>query len=238
MSGKPDIGSRASTPLGRRGSEGVDGRDKPGHDARRNAGTPENPVKRRDLIVCWQNGRSVLLPASEVARLMTKETPAKPSSTRVDSSISSLPGRTGPRESAVSRGETRQSMRPQRDPNLTMDHRVNPRVSLSARPRTWPGDDGEGGAGGRQNTASHGLTPPYIPRNRSLARNEIWQLLAKRLADHTKHWRSCHAPRCRRAHQCMGGSNACFLREFEAVDEFFQRHLLPHIKRQAEAVKE
>jgi hypothetical protein len=183
----------------------VDARHKAGHDDGRGAGTAENPVKRRDMIPCWQNGRYMLLPASEVARLMKGGNP------------SSSPGSAA----CASRreGDERHSRAPQ-EPGAS----VAPYAAASRSPAPREREEG----------SDYGLAaPPYIPRNRSLARNEIWQLLAKRLADHTKHWRSCHAPRCRRAHQCMGGSNACFLREFEAVDEFFQRHLMPHIRREA-----
>lgn len=191
--------------------------------------TFENPVKRgqsrlalgpfasKNMITCWQNGRRVLMHSSEVAKMMKKPT----------SSCAGL---------------TRASMMPRNAFNLSMDCNRT-RVCASAEnsmPRSGkpgPGvkrsNDEEKMTGSISN-ATFGLTPlPILPRNRSLAQNESWQLLAKEMARLAGQPQHCHKPACRRAKRCAGGVDACYLREFVAVDVAMQRDVLPAIRRAA-----
>lgn len=72
--------------------------------------------------------------------------------------------------------------------------------------------------------------PPLVPRSRTLAGHEIWQKLAKEMARVAGHPPRCHKPSCRRAKQCSGGADACYLREFDAVDVAMQRFLQSHAR--------
>jgi hypothetical protein len=72
--------------------------------------------------------------------------------------------------------------------------------------------------------------PPLAPRSRALAESNIWQKLAKEMARVAGHPARCHKPACRRAKQCTGGADACYLREFDAVDVAMQRFLQSHVR--------
>ena len=66
---------------------------------------------------------------------------------------------------------------------------------------------------------------PLLPRPRSIAENPSWQLLAKVLAGQAGYPQHCHRRICRRSGKCAGGSDACYLREFEIMDVTINRIL-------------
>lgn len=106
-------------------------------------------------------------------------------------------------------------------------------ASASARPGASRVDARNKGACEDKEKAkfSSDLTPPpIVPRARKLAENASWQFLAKemlRVAGHPKH---CHKPACRRAKRCIGGKDACYLREFETVDLVMQERVLAPLR--------
>ena len=80
-------------------------------------------------------------------------------------------------------------------------------------------------------TLPKSMKPPRIvARNPSLAASEGWQLLAKAIVRAAGHPQRCHQSGCRRARVCIGGNDACYVREFAFVDVFMQRHVLPRLK--------
>jgi hypothetical protein len=181
--------------------------------------TIENPVKHGNMITCWQQGRRVLMHSSEVAKLMRKQSssPSLP-----DFSSSSWPD------------SIRPSMTPSDKSQRSMDYRASHRQAALTRGPMQPGNDEESRADDKKKTASYNLSPPPIrSRNRALAKAEGWQMLAKEMVRASGHPPRCHNARCRRSKKCEGGSNACYLREFEAVDVAMQRHVLSAIKRAA-----
>ncbi|MCW5675742.1 MAG: hypothetical protein KIT15_14280 [Xanthobacteraceae bacterium] len=80
--------------------------------------------------------------------------------------------------------------------------------------------------------------PPLVPRSHTLAGHEIWQKLAKEMVRVVGHPKHCHKSSCRRAKQCAGGQDACYLREFETVDVVMQRFLQSHARELRAAAQE
>lgn len=152
--------------------------------------TLSNPVEQGHMVSCWQNGRRVLMHSSEVARMMKKGVPSKPTSSC---------------------------------------HASTP--SSAAPPQGADACDKWGHDGNERAKQTFDLTPPpLVPRSRTLAGHEIWQKLAKEMARVAGHPPRCHKPACRRAKQCTGGADACYLREFDAVDVAMQRFLQSHAR--------
>jgi hypothetical protein len=83
--------------------------------------------------------------------------------------------------------------------------------------------------------AAHGLAPPqFVPRSRTLAESEMWQFVVKRVIERSGHPPRCHQAACRRSRKCMGGKDACYLRDFEFVDVFLQECVLSKLKKELE----
>lgn len=106
--------------------------------------------------------------------------------------------------------------------------------------RVKPGNEEAGVArNNAESRASFDLTPPLIvARGLSLAETEGWQMLAKKLVHAAGHPPRCHKRRCRRSGECGGGKDACYIREFEAIDVAMQRYVLPAILRASRGVAE
>lgn len=195
-----------------------DGRDKPGHDEGRGSDTLLNPAARGHMVTCWQNGRRVLMHSSEVARMMKKvaQNPS-PGSRRVGAV----------RANDAARGEGGERQGRERDEGPGAGVAPHPIASRSPSSR-------ERGEGNR-----YDLTPPQlVPRSRTLAGHEVWQKLAKEMARVAGHPKRCHKSSCRRAKQCAGGQDACYLREFETVDVVMQRFLQSHARELRAAAQE
>lgn len=185
--------------------------------------TLSSPVERGHMVSCWQNGRRVLMHSSEVARMMKKGTQNPSPRARRTCAV---------RANKAERGEggERQSREPDEG-----RAQIAP-LTRSLRDHPLPVTNGERGerdghAEAVKAIASHDLTPPpLVPRSRTLAGHEIWQKLAKEMARVAGHPPRCHKPSCRRAKQCTGGADACYLREFDAVDVAMQRFLQSHAR--------
>ncbi|MBX3548282.1 MAG: hypothetical protein KF748_03935 [Xanthobacteraceae bacterium] len=179
------------------------------------------------MVTCWQNGRRVLMHSSEVAKMMKEQKQSPSSSMRhFDESKPCMDYRVSHRQSA--REDTRGPMRPGNDEKG---------VALVAREPMQAGDDEAKKACAA--SKSFDLTPPPLrPRSRTLAGHEIWQKLAKEMARVAGHPKRCHKSSCRRAKQCAGGQDACYLREFETVDVAMQRFLQSHARELRAAAQE
>lgn len=196
----------------------MDHRVKPGGDETGNTDTLENPVKHGHMITCWQDGRRVLMHSSEVARMMKKEAQNPSPGSRRDRAV---------RANDAARGEGGERQGRERDEGPGAGVALHPVASRSPSPRA----QGEGNR--------YDLTPPQlVPRSRRLAGHEVWQKLAKEMARMAGHPKRCHKSSCRRAKQCAGGVDACYLREFETVDVVMQRFLQSHARELRAAAQE
>lgn len=180
------------------------------HEERGAANTLSNPVEHGFMITCWQQGRRMLMHSSEVAKMMKGARRA--GAVRAD---------------PVEQGESREP-----DNGQSQAVRATRSRAVALDP-SLPTEKAEREAVAKP---AYDLSPPpFRPRSRRLAENETWQLLAKEMVRLAGHPPRCHKAACRRAKKCAGGSDACYLREFDTVDVVMQRDVLPAIKRAGSA---